>query len=309
MAANFTVQNDAGTAANANAYITLAFFKQYMDDRGRVYPVDAAVQLGIVKATDYIDARWRLRFAGQKNIAYATGVLTFAGQPANGNTVTIGLKTYTFQSVLTNVDGNVAIAGTVALTILNLVNAINVNQVGVRGVDYATATTRNGDVTALATATTAALTAQTSGTTGNIVVTTAVGANLSFGSATLVGGVQTTEFPRQNILDDQGQAIVGVPINLQKACAEYALRASAAEILVDGPIPVVGGERQPTGQVVATNVTIGPVHTGTTFAQDGDAFGSGTLTVAAGLLQKIPAADMLIEPLLNAGGIQRRAIR
>ena len=42
----------------------------------------------------------------------ATAVLSFSGNPMNGNTVTIGGsgtndKVYTFQTTLTNVDGNV----------------------------------------------------------------------------------------------------------------------------------------------------------------------------------------------------------
>src|SRR4051812_2741570 len=66
MAAIFSVQTDAGTVVDANAYITLAYFKQYHDNRGRTYPADPAVQLGIVRATDYVDMRWRKRFAGTK---------------------------------------------------------------------------------------------------------------------------------------------------------------------------------------------------------------------------------------------------
>ena len=58
----FSVQNDAGTVLNANAYITVAEFKSYHDDRGNSYgspsPADALIQKAIVKATDYVDARF-----------------------------------------------------------------------------------------------------------------------------------------------------------------------------------------------------------------------------------------------------------
>lgn len=67
MPAVFTVQNDLGTVADANAYVDVAFFKQYHLDRGR--PAAAAltddkIQVGIVRATDYVDNRFDDRFAG-----------------------------------------------------------------------------------------------------------------------------------------------------------------------------------------------------------------------------------------------------
>lgn len=94
MAAWFLVQNDSGTAqltdgggnpildwdgfpVQANAYIPPAFFRDYHDSRGQTYVdpetgvpyVDAVLQIAIVKATDYLDARfnyigWR-RYSNQ----------------------------------------------------------------------------------------------------------------------------------------------------------------------------------------------------------------------------------------------------
>ena len=55
----------------------------------------------------------------------ATGTLTLSGQPLNTETVTIDGKVYTFQTVLTNSDGNVFIGATFADSISNLANAIN----------------------------------------------------------------------------------------------------------------------------------------------------------------------------------------
>jgi len=61
-----TVQNDAGTVVNANGYITVAEFKAYHDDRGNSYGADSDALIGsyIVRATDYIDTRFR--FSGSK---------------------------------------------------------------------------------------------------------------------------------------------------------------------------------------------------------------------------------------------------
>jgi hypothetical protein len=67
-------------------------------------------------------------------------VLTATGQPANGNTVTIGSKVYTFQTVLTNVDGNVFIGATLAISLANLLAAMNLGAGS--GTAYAAATTK-----------------------------------------------------------------------------------------------------------------------------------------------------------------------
>lgn len=60
-----TVQDDTGTVANANAYIDVAAFKAYHDDRGNTYGTDdTKIEQAIVKATDYLDSRFR--FIGVK---------------------------------------------------------------------------------------------------------------------------------------------------------------------------------------------------------------------------------------------------
>lgn len=116
----------------------------------------------------------------------ATGVLTGTANFSNGETVTTGSKTYTFQTVLTNVDGNVLIGASLAATLANLANAINLGAGA--GTTYAAATTANTFVSATAGATTVTLTALTFGPTGNTIATTETIANASFANATLTGG-------------------------------------------------------------------------------------------------------------------------
>jgi hypothetical protein len=57
MAVTLTVQNDAGTVALANGYVTVAEFKAYHDDRGNSYAgkTDDQIKVGIIRATDHID--------------------------------------------------------------------------------------------------------------------------------------------------------------------------------------------------------------------------------------------------------------
>lgn len=115
--------------------------------------------------------------------------LTSTGNPANGETVTLGTKTYTFQTALTNVDGNVKIGATAAATLVNLAHAVNLSG-GVVGTDYATAMTLHPSIYAeLVTATTVRFRAKVAGTAGNALATTETSTVLSFGAATLAGGV------------------------------------------------------------------------------------------------------------------------
>ena len=126
------------------------------------------------------------------NSVRATGTLTGTANPANNDTVTIGTKTYTFQTVLTNVDGNVLIGADLAATLVNLMQAINLSG-GTPGVDYAEAMTEHPTAYASSvTATTLVASAKVGGTAGNAIATTEVGANTSWGAATLTGGVNTS---------------------------------------------------------------------------------------------------------------------
>jgi hypothetical protein len=62
----------------------------------------------------------------------------------NATWAVVGGKEYTFQTALTNVDGNVKIGATIVATLTNLFNAINLT--GTPGTDYATAMTVNANV-------------------------------------------------------------------------------------------------------------------------------------------------------------------
>ena len=77
------------------------------------------------------------------------GTLTLTGQPADTQTVTIGAKVYTFQTTLTDADGNVKIGANASGTIDNLIAAINL--AAGAGTTYAASMTANAiDVEAAA---------------------------------------------------------------------------------------------------------------------------------------------------------------
>lgn len=96
----------------------------------------------------------------------ATATLTLVGNAANADTVVVGSRTYTFETVLTNVNGNVLVGATAADSINNLIAAINLGSGA--GTTYATATTANTQVTALDDAgTVIKFTAKATGTAAN----------------------------------------------------------------------------------------------------------------------------------------------
>jgi hypothetical protein len=111
-----------------------------------------------------------------------SGVLTFTGQPANTETVTIGLKTYTFQTALTDVDGNVAIGATLTISIDNLIAAIEGGAGS--GTAYAASTTAHPSAAIIAVA--HLLDTMTLAVTGSTLNTTETIALASWGSGTTV---------------------------------------------------------------------------------------------------------------------------
>jgi hypothetical protein len=125
--------------------------------------------------------------------ARALGTLTATANFANGETVTTGTKTYTFQTVLTNVDGNVLIGASASDSLDNLIAAINLGAGS--GTLYAAATVANTFVYAVAGAgDTLIAYALAAGAAGNAIATTETAANASWGTATLAGGSDTANY-------------------------------------------------------------------------------------------------------------------
>lgn len=121
----------------------------------------------------------------------AQGVLTSNNtNVSDGDTVTMGSKTYTFKTALTPTEGQVLIGANADASLLNLIRAIN--HTGTPNTDYKCAAA-HPQVGAVATVTAHAVTvyALAGGADGNAIATTKVGASLSWGAATLTGGELT----------------------------------------------------------------------------------------------------------------------
>jgi hypothetical protein len=99
------------------------------------------------------------------------GTLTMDTVPADGDTVTIDTKVYTFQTTLLVGDGNVAIGADLAASKVNLVAAINLT--GTEGVEYGAGMTLHPTVSIAAfVVNNAVLTAKVPGAAGDSIATT-----------------------------------------------------------------------------------------------------------------------------------------
>lgn len=128
----------------------------------------------------------------------ATETLTLTGNVLNTETVVIDGKTYTGQSVLTNVDGNFLIGATASDSLDNLIAAITLGAGS--GTLYAAATTLHPTVTAAAGAgDTMDVTAKSVGEGGNSIAVSETLTNGSWGGANLSGGRTKRGWPRCGI--------------------------------------------------------------------------------------------------------------
>lgn len=117
----------------------------------------------------------------------ATATLTSTGAFTDTQTVTIGGKTYTSQTSLTNVDGNFLIGANQTASHANLMAAVNLSSGA--GTTYAAAMTRNTQVKATsADGTHTVFAAKIKGAIGNQIATTETQTNASFGGTVMSGG-------------------------------------------------------------------------------------------------------------------------
>jgi hypothetical protein len=117
----------------------------------------------------------------------ASQALTATANFADGETVTVASKTYTFKATLTNTNGYVQIGVDAATSLANLAAAISLGAGS--GTAYAAAMSANADATATSSGTTLTASAITLGTAGNSLATTKSAANATWGGTTMAGGV------------------------------------------------------------------------------------------------------------------------
>jgi hypothetical protein len=124
----------------------------------------------------------------------AVSTLTFAGNAADAQTLTIGTRVYTIKAALGTAADQILLGANAAETIDNIVAAINLS--GSAGVQYTASTPENTQVSADATSTTTLkITARTAGVAANSIATTDTITNASWTGATMAGGVDAVMIP------------------------------------------------------------------------------------------------------------------
>lgn len=123
----------------------------------------------------------------------ATGSIAFSGNPADGDTVTVGETTYKFKTDMAAAN-DIKLGSSQSDSIATLVKVIN--GTGASGTDYyAGTTTPNASASASASGAEVTITAKTAGTAGNSVALAATGSVMSVSGSTLEGGALSTVLP------------------------------------------------------------------------------------------------------------------
>lgn len=297
----FIVETGAGIP-NANAYATVAFVLSYLTDRGRQTEntwssrTSTVQQQAIVIATSYIDKRYGPRVKGLRRRTIidgreASGTLTLTTLPALTETVTVGAVAYRFVDSLV-AENDVLRGASITESAANLAAAI---ASGGDGVTSHAMTIQNWEASATAAVGVVTVTATVEGLSGNAITfaTTVTGATAT-GSGFLASGLdegpQSLIFPRQGLYGFDGQLIVGIPLKLKFATAEYAVRSLAGTLDPDPTYDATGGTVQRKREKV------GPIEEETEYAAGG----------AIRIYADYPAADrLLVEYLTSGSGVYR----
>lgn len=121
---------------------------------------------------------------------------------------------------------------------------------------------------------------------------------------------QALEWPRYDARSDNGYYYEGVPVNLAKAVAEYALRALLSNVLAPDPSAlnpsqsmvagVSNGTAGSGGPITSTQKVIGPIEIKTEYADPskGRTFHS-TGIVSGQSLPEYPTADLYLTKLIR----------
>jgi len=146
--------------------------------------------------------------------AKATGALDLTGGDfTNGETFTVGTRTYTMESVFSDTADYILIEAAATDTIDNIIAALT-NGAG-EGTKYGTGTVVNADITAAAGAgDTMDAEALVAGTAGNLIATTVSATNPVWGAATLSGGTGDMVILTLGEIPTQDTAAIGAVTTL-----------------------------------------------------------------------------------------------
>jgi hypothetical protein len=269
------VENGSGVL-RANSYVGLAYAQTYLQDRGKnVAPWSTATKAqkeqALIKATDYIDKRFALKFLGEVLFTElpvpAKNMLIVTALPDADDTITFNTTTYTFK-VTSGGPTEITIGGSTDACAFNIMSAassqtdmtfsvlgsvVYMESVIADDVQYPTSSDSDG---------------------------------IEFDSPTLIGGSSSSGhqplcFPRT--------MFSGIPEVLKMATVEYAVRSMTDDLMPD---PVLDD----SGQTIRRKFEkVGPIEEETVYQSSGNV-----------LFRVYPDADALLKTLINQGsGVYR----
>jgi hypothetical protein len=262
------VENGTGVL-KANSYVGLAYAQTYLQDRGKnVVPWSTASKAqkeqALIKATDYIDKRFALKFLGQllytELAVPGKNMLIVTSLPAEDDTITFNITTYTFK-VSSGGPSEIAIGGSTDVCAFNIMSAASAQTDMVFSV--------LGSVVYMESSQAGEFSYPTSSDSDGI----------EFDSPVLTGG---STFSGQQPLCFPRTMFSGIPEVLKMATVEYAVRSMTDDLIPD---PVF----DETGQQIRRKLEkVGPIEEETVYQ------------VVFGIHFRVyPEADALLRTLIN----------
>ena len=235
-------------------------------------------------------------FDGSNNTDVTSGLghrrahaeLTGTANFSNTETVTIDAKVYTFQTSLTDVDGNIQIGADLEASLLNLLNAVNLT--GVAGTDYATSMTIHPTCTSIVSGATQYLVAfKNGGTTGNGTTTAETSATASWGGNLADGLDQSISLQNGEVFIDDYSGVLMTPSD-----PWIASFVGTSLFIVGTPTTRVYVEPKVTNRIVVN----GPNYAGLLFLSTSRLAAGAILEIAQGRVELTAATGGAGLPLI-----------
>ena len=115
---------------------------------------------------------------------------------------------------------------------------------------------------------------------------------------------QALGWPRRYVYDERGTELVDqVPVQIARACAEYAVQALVNPLIPETVYPIADGAPVPFGRINRKVEKVGPIYEETYYSTDGahaSRVGSGSSLVDRDKVVQYPEADFLIGPFIKS---------
>lgn len=121
---------------------------------------------------------------------------------------------------------------------------------------------------------------------------------------------QALGWPRRYVYDERGTELVDqVPVQIARACAEYAVQALVNPLIPETVYPIADGAPVPFGRINRKVEKVGPIYEETYYSTGlahTSKVGSGSSLVDGDKVVQYPEADFLIGPFIkSAKGVSR----